>query len=201
MNSKDKKLTGLTIAVFVSCLILACSSDYSTVAKYQPEQISCIDHATPQLIRNAENAFGKLEWSGTSIKQGSNEEKRLYNDFKKLADSGNPYGMGFFGDALHEGLITTYLEDKHISNRKEATTVKLPDTMKKDMVTALSYLYIALIIKGDHQERVREVINQIQTSGSQDSPLLSNYVSIPDEWFQEAKTNAQQWQAHCSQSN
>jgi hypothetical protein len=182
-------------------LLAACSVGHSDAHLY-PEQISCVDHSTPEMMHKFEKAFGRLEGASVTVKPESNEEKHLFDELlqssRELANSGNPYGMGFFADVQRDRLIIAYLDESHISDRKKATSVELPEGIREDMVNALSYIYIAVNVEGAHQERSREVIDHIENPESQDNTLLSNYVSIPSAWIAEANANAIEWKAHCS---
>jgi len=183
--------------------LTSCSSDYSMIADYQPNLISCTDGTTTEIQRKFEHDFIRVEEGepGVDERHSSAQMRQwvheLLQSSKKLADSGNPYGMGFFGDMMEHELVLFYLDEKHIFTPKEAAAVSLPEHMHGSMVATLSYLYIAEAAKGDPGDRARKVIEKIRFPSAVDGSSAPDYVRISASWFEEALVNAERWKKNC----
>jgi hypothetical protein len=199
-QAKPKHLLICSVALL---MLAACSPDYARLATFDPQHVSCFDRSTPEILQKAEYDFGQMAESAPNIDERHIPErtrKLMYQSLqssRKLANSGNVIGMEIFGDMMEHELVITYLDEKHIFFSKEAAAVSLPESMRGNIVAALSYIYTAMATKGDPGDRAQKTIDRIRNPAAVDGSSAPDYVRIPDSWFEEAQANAERWKDYC----
>lgn len=201
---------GITVAVtqvFICLLFLtACSG--TPDGRFHPQDISCTDISTPEDKSAAENLLEK-NWYGGILRERLQKNGTLrqadwdeyFNPIliadKRLAAKGNPWGVWLWGFMEHKKLIAYYLIDKGWINlpTKDLPSETLPESMKPNMIEALSYIYISATVDEGDKGAIQSMIDDIE--GRDEGPKLHTPLITPYAWIQEAKANAQQWENIC----
>ncbi len=152
--------------------------------KFYPQQISCEDISSPDLIEVVE------KFKGNFRKEVLYEpQDEIYYAARDLANQGNARSIYIYGSWRHD-----IVRKKFSYNNYESYIGKfLPDEYREDMVVALTYLYISSFLATKLDERDKEwifsIINRIEKNDFDSK--------TPIEWIEEAKENANKWQLYC----
>lgn len=213
------KLAINRVSIGITCLLwLSSCSPYRFDAHvFHPDLIPCTDHSTVDSFRENDDDLSHMKYHAgffLTKKDGDEFFDAMLPIQKRLADKGNPWGIASMGGLLSQKLIEDYRFDHGASSEAEAfPTGIMPDSMKKDMIIALSYIYVgADIASTEHYDKetdprgranndISDLVAAIERQPSDPrSTKFHQYPVTPAAWITEAKANAQQWRDQCQPS-
>jgi hypothetical protein len=154
---------------------------YRETEPFNPARISCdthpIEEAHAEIMRINTHQDGDLY-----LIRNADEIARTMQDF---ADQGDPDSMYFFGVVRREAFAIAGM-DRMLGDKPSP----FPDIFRDDLVTAISYAFIAADILGGQQENA--VHFKYKTV-----PNLRLNTYIPPAWAEEARANVLKWKKLC----
>jgi hypothetical protein len=155
-------------------------SHHHEAAPFHPEDISCTDKTTPEQKAKWESFRNSPD--GDLFLMAHLDE--LLSIARDMANQGDPVAMEAFGGLKQEFLAADY---SSIVSRTEFKTI--PEHERRDIVIALTYVYIADIIEGIDKRKKYGMLTRLEAGG---------YKEIPPAWIAEAKENAARWRDYCA---
>ena len=202
--------------IFALLIASACSSiSHPESDEFQPEQIACTNKSSPELaakllhtLQHAGDEVNNLDIKLQDIGHIDSEHRaqldRVWNRIseaaKKPADQGNPRAMMVYGEMQREIMLGDYMAENY-AETKEERMLTMPEFIKKDMVVALTYIYISYGLDQSFKGNVIDLVNDIERTNihpkSRTKFTDTSFMPTPSEWIAEAKANRDRWIAYC----